>query len=123
MSRGERCLSWSRTCKCQANLVNFVSFRITSCVYHRNNTVNHLFPNWEHEDRNLNLFRERRKYITLSEAGIILEQVKGRLYGRTALTKRVICHNLGVKSNGKQSQWLIDREAFEKFIESSRAGD
>ena len=68
------------------------------------------------------LFREQSRYITLSEARLILERIAGREYGITAVTKRVMNNNLGIKSGGKMSQWLVDKEAFEKFIGNNGEG-
>jgi hypothetical protein len=68
----------------------------------------------------LSFFREQSKYITLSEAKLILERAANRTYCRTAVTKRIIKYNLGLKSGGKMSQWLVDKVAFEKFIGRNR---
>jgi hypothetical protein len=70
----------------------------------------------------LNLLREQSKYITLSEAWRWFERAAGRTYCRTAVTKRIIKYNLGMKSEGKMSQWLVDKVAFEKFIGRNRGG-
>jgi hypothetical protein len=70
----------------------------------------------------LDFLREQSKYITLSEAKVMLERVAGRTYCPTAITKRIIRYDLGFKSSGKMSQWLVDKEAFEKFICRSRGG-
>ena len=110
----------ARTNKRQANLVNYVPLKITSHISYRINTINSLFPNWDHAERNLNLLREQSKYITLSEAKLILERAANRTYCRTAVTKRIIRHNLGLKSGGKMSQWLVDKEAFEKYVNLER---
>jgi len=53
---------------------------------------------------------------------LILERGAGRKYGITAVTKRVIKNNLGIKSGGKKSHWLVDKEAFEKFVYLERVG-
>ena len=103
----------------KAKLVNYTSFRISSHISYRNNTINHTLPNWEHEDKELNFHKEKSKYITLAKARLIQERITGRKYGITAVTKQVINNNLGLKSGGKMSQWLVDKDAFERFIERS----
>lgn len=100
-------------------MVNYTPFRISSHVTNYNYKINYLFFNWDHEENRLEKFREKSEYITLAEAGKMLEQATGRSYGRTAITNRIIRHNLGVKSNGKMSQWLIDRLAFDRFVSCS----
>jgi len=70
----------------------------------------------------LSFFREQSKYITLLEAKLILERAANRTFCRTAVTKRIIKYNLGLKSGGKMSQWLVDKEAFEKFVNLERGG-
>ena len=52
----------------------------------------------------------------------MLERVAGRTYCRDAVAKRVIRYDLGLKSGGKMSQWLVDKEAFEEFICGDRGG-
>jgi hypothetical protein len=112
----------SNSRKYKAKLVNYVPFRIVSHISYRNHRLNYLFPSWEHEDKNLNFPREQSRNITLSEARLMLEKAAGRTYCITAVTKRVIRYNLGLKSGGKMSQWLIDKEAFKKFIGRNRGG-
>jgi hypothetical protein len=102
--------------KYKAKLVNYIPFRIKSFISYRINVINHIFPNWDHEDKKLNSHREKSKYITLSEARLIQERITGRKYGITAVTKQVINNNLGIKSGVKMSQWLVDKEAFEKLV-------
>lgn len=51
-----------------------------------------------------------------------MERGAGRKYGIAVVTKRVIDNNLGLKSGGKMSQLLVDKEAFEKFIGQIRDG-
>ena len=82
--------------------------------------MNYLFPNWDHADNKLHFFREQSKYITLSEARSILEKITGREYEITAVTKRVMKNNLGIKSGGKMSQWMVDKAALEKFVNLER---
>jgi len=106
----------------QANLVNCVQFKISSYISCRIHNTNYLFPTWYHEDRRLNFFRQQSKYITLSEARMILERVAGRTYAINAVTNRVSKNKLGSKSGGKMSQWLVDKEAFETFVYLERGG-
>ena len=70
----------------------------------------------------MELLREQSQYITLSEARLMLEQVARKTYGVSAVTRRVISNNLGLKSGGKMSQWLVDKDAFKKFLYLERGG-
>ena len=70
----------------------------------------------------MELLREQSLYITLSEARLMLEQVARKTYGVSAVTRRVISNKLGLKSGGKMSQWLVDKDAFKKFLYLERGG-